>query len=296
MRSKLQFSGYTAWEKSHVIIPSFLIWRDYRWQRWSPRGRPWRRGCLRVHILKSFASKVKSLASRPQVLENWPVLGSRTALFLNCWNFVERLKNFLETVCGDRLKNFCEDLFFFFGDRLKNFCEDLFFFGEHLRLCPWSLALTSSNSVLDLESVCPRKGCPWPWPRIFFVSLASSLVSSTPPLIAGSQVSLNQSAFQKLLLRAKTDYEQNTRDTEADLMRPLDVYEISWGESTDRDPICLSAYFLSPTYKINFCVKFNVSLVSHVIIFLSWSSSCFLRFQNVTSCPIFQCDGFLLPT
>ena len=40
---------------------------------------------------------------------------------------------------GDRLKNFCEDLFlfffFFFGDRLKTFCEDIFFFGEHLRLC-----------------------------------------------------------------------------------------------------------------------------------------------------------------
>ena len=35
---------------------------------------------------------------------------------------------------------------------------------------------------LGLESVCPRKGCPWPWPRIFFVSLASSPVSSTPPL------------------------------------------------------------------------------------------------------------------
>ena len=62
------------------------------------------------------------------------------------------------------------------------FCQDLFFFffGEHLRLCPWSLA--SSIPVLGLESVCPRKGCPWPWPRIFFVSLASSLVSSTPPL------------------------------------------------------------------------------------------------------------------
>ena len=81
--------------------------------------------------------------------------------------------------------------FFFFGDRLKNFCEDLFFFffGEHLRLCPWSLALASSIPVLGLESVCPRKGCPWPWPwpRIFFVSLAlalaSSLVSSTPPLV-----------------------------------------------------------------------------------------------------------------
>ena len=49
-------------------------------------------------------------------------------------------------------------------------------------LGPWSLA--SSIPVLGLEIVCPRKGCPWPWPRIFFVSLAlaSSLVSSTPPL------------------------------------------------------------------------------------------------------------------
>ena len=69
----------------------------------------------------------------------------------------------------------------------KNF-EDVFF-GEHLRLCPWSLALASSIPVLGLERFCPRKGCPWPWPwpRIFFVSLAlalaSSLVSSTPPLI-----------------------------------------------------------------------------------------------------------------
>ena len=52
-----------------------------------------------------------------------------------------------------------------------------------MRLCPWSLALASSIPVLGLERVCPRKGCPWPWPRIFFVSLAlaSSLVSSTPP-------------------------------------------------------------------------------------------------------------------
>ena len=65
-----------------------------------------------------------------------------------------------------------------------------FFFGEHLRLCPWSLALASSIPVLGLESVCPRKGCSWPWPRIFFVSLAlaSSLVSSTPPLVIISQL------------------------------------------------------------------------------------------------------------
>ena len=97
------------------------------------------------------------------------------------------------------MKNFCEDFFFFFfGDRLKNFCEDLFFFfGEHLRLCPWSLALASSIPVLGLESVCPRKGCPWPWPRIFFVSLAlaSSLVSSTPPLLNNLKIRISYPCF-----------------------------------------------------------------------------------------------------
>ena len=71
-------------------------------QRWSPRGRPWPRGRPRGQILKSLAlalaSKVKSLAlalaSRPQVLENWPVLGSRTALFFGKLKFcgaVEKL-------------------------------------------------------------------------------------------------------------------------------------------------------------------------------------------------------------
>ena len=40
-------------------------------QRWSPRGRAWPRGHPRGHILKSLA-----LASKPQVLENCPVLGS----------------------------------------------------------------------------------------------------------------------------------------------------------------------------------------------------------------------------
>ena len=57
-----------------------------------------------------------------------------------------------------------------------------------MRLCPLSLALASSIPVLGLESVCPRKGCPWP--RIFFVSLAlaSSLVSSTPPLAVTTKI------------------------------------------------------------------------------------------------------------
>ena len=92
---------------------------------------------------------------------------------------------------GDRLKNFCEDLFFFFffwRSPEKFLCRPFFFFLESTcALCPWSLALASSIPVLGLESDCPRKGCPWPWPRIFFVSLAlalaSSLVSSTPPLV-----------------------------------------------------------------------------------------------------------------
>ena len=67
-------------------------------QRWSLRGRPWPRERPRGQILKSLtlalASKVKSLASRPQVLENWPVLGSRTALFFELLKFCGALENF----------------------------------------------------------------------------------------------------------------------------------------------------------------------------------------------------------
>ena len=135
----------------------------------------------------ALASKVKSLAlaSRHQVLENWPVLGLRTAVFFELLKFCGALEKFFWKAffSGDRLKNFCEDLFF--GNRLKKFCEDLFFFfGEHLRLCPWSLALASSIPVLGLESACPRKGCPWPWPRIFFCVLGLGLepcvLDSTP--------------------------------------------------------------------------------------------------------------------
>ena len=145
--------------------------------------------------MKSLASKVKSLALRPQVLENWPVLGSRTAVFFELLKFCEALETFfgkrffVEIAC-----KIYEKTFFFFGDRLKNFCEDLFFsffFFEIACFFFWralalvSLVLASSIPVLGLESVCPRKGCPWPWPRIYFVSLAlaSSLVSSTPPLL-----------------------------------------------------------------------------------------------------------------
>ena len=80
-------------------------------QRWSPRGRPWPRGRPRGHIFKSLAlaSKVKSLAlalaSKHQVLENCPVLGSRTALFF------EQLKFRWKT--PETLQKICENLFCF---------------------------------------------------------------------------------------------------------------------------------------------------------------------------------------
>ena len=60
-------------------------------QRWSPRGRPWPRGRPPGQILKSLA-----LASRPQALENWPVLGSRTAVFFELLKFCGALEKFFE--------------------------------------------------------------------------------------------------------------------------------------------------------------------------------------------------------
>ena len=93
-----------------VIVLKFYqkLWMGY-YQRWSPRG----------HFLKSLA-----LASRPQVLENWPVLGSRTALFFEWLKFCGALEKFFGKTFfrGDRLKNFCEDLFFYFIWRSPETC------------------------------------------------------------------------------------------------------------------------------------------------------------------------------
>ena len=110
-------------------------------QKKSPRGR----------ILMSLALKVKSLvfalASKPQVLENCPILGSRTAVFFE-------LK-----FCRSREKNFWRPLFLEIA--WKIFWRRLFF--------RRTLALVSF--VLGLERACPRKGCPWPrtflcpWPQ-----------------------------------------------------------------------------------------------------------------------------------
>ena len=95
---------YISWNH-YRLYP--WVWKSFD-QRWSPRGRPWPRGRPRGHILKSLAlalaSKVKSLAlalaSKPQVLENCPVLGSRTALFFKqlkfCWKAPETSRKICE--------------------------------------------------------------------------------------------------------------------------------------------------------------------------------------------------------
>ena len=85
-----------------TFLNTFFV--RYYYQRWSPRGRPWPRGRPRGHILKSLAlaSKVKSLAlaSKPQVLENCLVLGSRTALVFKqlkfCWKAPETSRKICE--------------------------------------------------------------------------------------------------------------------------------------------------------------------------------------------------------
>ena len=43
----------------------------------------------------------------------------------------------------------------------------------------------------------------WPWPRIFLVSLASSLVSSTPPLVISTGTISNTSIYQPQSVTAK---------------------------------------------------------------------------------------------
>ena len=92
--------------------------------QWSPRG----------HILKSLA-----LVSKPQVLENCPVLGSRTAPLFELLKFCRSSENYFEDLC--------------FWRSPKKIFKDLFFFWRTLSPVPL---------VLGLETVCPRKGCPWP--------------------------------------------------------------------------------------------------------------------------------------
>ena len=148
------------------------------YQRWSPRG----------HILKSLASKVKSLAltSKLQVLENCIALGREQHYFWKRQNLAgENARNLAENlrrpflflfvfVVGDCLKIFFENHFLFsFGDHTKIFFSP--FFQVHLRLCPWSLASASIIPFLGLVRVSPQKI--GPWPQIFFCVIGLGLES-----------------------------------------------------------------------------------------------------------------------
>ena len=112
--------------------------------------------------------KSLALASKPQVLENCPVLGSRTALFFEPLKFCWKAPETSQKICKDLflfsssenclkkiLKTFIARKKFlktFLSRLLEKFFENLLFFGEHLRLCPWFLA--SRGSVLGLEIFC----------------------------------------------------------------------------------------------------------------------------------------------
>ena len=59
---------------------------------------------------------------------------------------------------------------YFRGDRSKNFCEDLFFFFFFLEIA-WKI-FVKTYFFFFLESTCACVLGPWPWPRAF-LSLAS---------------------------------------------------------------------------------------------------------------------------
>ena len=83
------FFVFLALASSLVFSTPPLLVSSYECQRWSPRGRPWPRG---REILIGHISKSLALASKLKTLENCPVLGSRTALFLNARNLAENLR------------------------------------------------------------------------------------------------------------------------------------------------------------------------------------------------------------
>ena len=90
--------------------------------------------------------KSLALASRPQVLENWPVLDSRTALFFELLKFCGALEKFfgkrvfVEIACKIFVKTF-----FFFWRALALVSLVLGFGLEHS--CPWPRECLSSKRL-----------------------------------------------------------------------------------------------------------------------------------------------------
>ena len=173
----------TSHTKPYIIV---------HWKSSNYSQRNWKKMVLLHAYFKGFLAEVESLRTHFEVLGlEGQVLGlgleASSPRKLACPRLEDSTIFWIVKILWNAWKIFWKT--FFCGDRLKNFCEDLFFSRRALALV--SLALASSIPVFGLESVCPRKGCPWP--RIFFVSLAlaSSLVSSTSPLLLGFNLFLN---------------------------------------------------------------------------------------------------------
>ena len=103
---------------------------------------------------------------------------------------MERLKNFLEKFfCGDRLKNFCEDVFFFWRSSEKFLWRPFFFWR--------ALALVSLVLGLGLEHSCP-------WPRECLSSERLSLASDFFCVLG----------LEPCVLDSTSDWNHNTNEIE----------------------------------------------------------------------------------
>ena len=123
-------------------------------QRWSPRE----------NSLKSLASKVKSLASKPTSPRKCPVCSREQRYFLSCKKWAQAITFFFSSSWRTRQRPRSKFM--------KNFL--CFFFENTGTFCPWSLALASNIPVLGLERVGPWPRivlCCWPWPRALCLRL-----------------------------------------------------------------------------------------------------------------------------
>ena len=114
----------------HFVFSFQLLFSStdtFRLQRWSPRG----------HILKSLASKL-------QVLENCPVLGSRTAVFFESLKFCRSF--FVEKLVFWRFFDF---VFLRTPEKQSLNTLLLLFFGEHLHRCPFPRKGLFLKTVLE---------------------------------------------------------------------------------------------------------------------------------------------------
>ena len=170
------------WQEDKYALQHQHSWKNFfsntlKYQEWSPQGRPWPRVRPRGHILKSLAL---ALVSKPQNLKNCPVLGSRTALFLEplilCWKTPETSRKISEDLfCFPILetvwKNYWRPFFlrspenFSWRPFWRTFAPVSLVLGRGLEhSCPWPREDLSSEG-LSLAMASGLFLCTWPWPR-----------------------------------------------------------------------------------------------------------------------------------